>query len=207
MRSITLREDEVIGVLCGRKTQKRVAIRPQPEGEPQLLSEWSRMLAWSCGDANPDEGKITDHGEKLRGRLFPFSSGSGLVGLRCPVGSRGEDLWVKETLRTHAHFGFPLSKTPQESDLQGRIWSYAADRVDGWTGSVRSVHMPRWASRVTLSLEDVRVERLQSISEKDALAEGLGGRDVFAFLWDSRYGLGSWQKNPWVWVLEFKRKD
>ena len=104
-----------------------------------------------------------------------------------------------------------------------------------------SIHMPRWASRITLEITGVRVERLQDITEEDAIAEGIyedqvivgahcnGGthtevrgsrffgtddNEGFEFaagaykaLWDSIYGRDSWDKNPWVWVVEFKRVE
>ena len=81
--------------------------------------------------------------------------------------------------------------------------------------------MPRWASRITLEITSVRVERLQDISEADALAEGvtddgslvtdLAGNDrggafaAFATLWEVINGAGSWDDNPWVWAIEFRR--
>lgn len=90
-----------------------------------------------------------------------------------------------------------------------------------------SIQMPRWASRITLEITSVRVERLQDISEADAAAEGvtakwepgcsgrlmeaLGGfsfrpaASAYADLWESLHGPGSWDANPWVWVVEFKR--
>lgn len=95
-----------------------------------------------------------------------------------------------------------------------------------------SIHMPRWASRITLELTDVRVERLQQITESDAIGEGIervddffgcpcwkaygepDGADVscpddpigsYRSLWESINGAGSWDANPWVWVLEFRR--
>lgn len=88
--------------------------------------------------------------------------------------------------------------------------------------------MPRWASRITLEITDVRVERLNDISEEDAFAEGLEKRDwmgpaeitlqnnkvvhgqavgCFRALWESINGEGSWAANPWVWVIEFEKVD
>ena len=74
--------------------------------------------------------------------------------------------------------------------------------------------MPRWASRITLEITAVRVERLNAISDADALAEGCTADDmkhgdclasVYARLWESINGPGSWDANPWVWVIEFRR--
>ncbi|MFK2871884.1 hypothetical protein IR203_24870, partial [Salmonella enterica subsp. enterica serovar Weltevreden] len=80
-----------------------------------------------------------------------------------------------------------------------------------WTPSI---HMPRWSSRITLEITDVRVERLNSITESDAEAEGVTDTgfgvllvDGFRYLWKSIYGDDSWQANPWVWVIEFKRVE
>ncbi len=76
--------------------------------------------------------------------------------------------------------------------------------------------MPRWASRLTLDIKAIRVERLNDISEEDAIAEGcqcagvsdsLSNRVVYAKLWDSINGNGSWGTNPWVWVVEFERSQ
>jgi hypothetical protein len=73
--------------------------------------------------------------------------------------------------------------------------------------------MPRWASRITLEIVAVRVERLQDISEADAKAEGceavrLGrtAKSNYCILWESINSPGSWEKNPWVWVIEFKKQ-
>jgi hypothetical protein len=81
-----------------------------------------------------------------------------------------------------------------------------------------SIHMPRWASRITLRITDIRVERLQDISEDDARAEGVfepsepvetygprAGRVAFKMLWNHINGPGAWDENPWVWVISFER--
>ncbi len=90
-----------------------------------------------------------------------------------------------------------------------------------WNRKIPGIHMPRWASRITLEITSVRVERLQDISEADALAEGvtddgslvtdLAGNDrggafaAFATLWEVINGADSWDDNPWVWAIEFRR--
>lgn len=80
-----------------------------------------------------------------------------------------------------------------------------------WTPSI---HMPRTASRIQLEITDVRVERLRSMSQDDARAEGVIAASgpmeaglAFRELWDSIYGEESWKANPWVWVIEFKRVE
>lgn len=140
---------------------------------------------------------------------------------RCPYGKPGDRLWVRET------FAAPWGK---DYELPGGVPAvfYRADgepfNDDGrWTPSI---HMPRWASRITLELTGVRVERLQDISEKDAKAEGIEepspahgawcdpnlGREghwsyrlTFSLLWDSINGKRApWASNCWVWVLQFR---
>jgi hypothetical protein len=131
----------------------------------------------------------------------------------CPYGQPGDVLWVKETWR-------PCST--------GGAW-YRATRLGDDPGPWRpSIYMPRWASRITLRLTSVRVERLQAISEEDANAEGVDeldgwmdearlvaasvrlrapmedARTWFAALWESIHGEFAWDANPWVWVLGFK---
>lgn len=121
----------------------------------------------------------------------------------CPYGQPGDRLWARETWR--------VSDQPDE-----RI-EYRADvdpQYDGlkWTPSI---HMPRWASRITLEITAVRVERLQDISEQDAMAEGINGEQLhsaqgyapkaFMKLWESINGPGSWAANPWVWCISFRR--
>ena len=136
---------------------------------------------------------------------------------RCPYGQPGGDrLYVRETWAApHAYDHLPPRLIPQDARIH-----YAATEDRGGLLWRPSIHMPRWASRITLEVTGVRVERLQDISEVDALAEGvtdegslvtdLNGKDrggtiaAYATLWEVINGVGSWDDNPWVWVLQFK---
>ena len=143
----------------------------------------------------------------------------------CPYGVIGDRLWVRETWRLwdvlENYVGGQNTAT-----VQYKAGPLGSDRVltvsDEQRGNLSnlendrwrpSIFMPRWASRITLEITGVRVERLQEITEKDALAEGVGyaiTRDCkvpqFARLWDQINGKHApWESNPWVWVVEFKR--
>ncbi len=131
---------------------------------------------------------------------------------QCPYGQPGDRLWVRETWQLSEEAGMYY---PETGRLPDTLCEYAADyseveRKDGgpWKPSI---FMPRWASRITLEVVKVRVERLQDMSYEDAVAEGIDhiypqGRLQFRMLWDSinaKRGYG-WDVNPWVWVVEFK---
>lgn len=150
----------------------------------------------------------------------------------CPYGQPGDCLWVRETWSPRiVHTCYDMG-----CDCENVWVDYVAggdgrhfdgrDIPDEWYmpqaalkgRHVPSLHMPRWASRITLEITGVRVERLNDCSEEDARAEGVGplrsdGRtenggpasDAYADLWESINGAGSWEANPWVWVVEFKR--
>ncbi len=114
----------------------------------------------------------------------------------------------------HAYDHLPPRLIPQDARIH-----YAATEDRGGLLWRPSIHMPRAASRITLEITGVRVEKLQEISEADAMAEGAtpvlvppdGGSaphvEGFRVLWESINGAGSWDANPWVWVLEFRRLE
>lgn len=185
----------VLAILDGRKTQTRrtVQLRHIPSG--------TRTLRWENQTA-----------EEL------------LHVARCPYGVPGDRLWVKETHQYIKRYGErgELSECWEsqcEGDRPDRI-EYAATVKDGehppkWRSSI---HMHRWASRLTLEIVNVRVERLRDISEADAIEEGLQNEPEtcgrkrsavsrFAELWESIHGQGSWTANPWVWVNECTRVE
>lgn len=148
-------------------------------------------------------------------------------GYTCPFGAVGDRIWVREA------FEGPLVSEELLEEYRAypekfenpEYCEYAADGgprpeycdLDdnlrhGWRPSI---HMPRWASRLTLEITSVRVERLRDLSEDDAKSEGItppsGGvlpgweyRINFRELWMSIYGSDNWEANPWVWVIEFK---
>lgn len=118
----------------------------------------------------------------------------------CPYGAFGGRLWVRET-----HY----VQSAGYADGSGKLILYKADG-DAPTTWTPSIHMPRWASRITLEVTGVRVERLQEISAADAVAEGCQSctpYDQFRALWSFIHtadGPNGWAANPWVWVISFK---
>jgi hypothetical protein len=144
---------------------------------------------------------------------------------RCPFGRQGDRLWVREAFAKTR-----LAQTPDLAEIY--VYRDGDSRTDYGGPWKPSIHMPRGASRITLEITGVRVERLDEISEADARAEGverhqdgigwkrgaiagdqnLVDRTAFAklsfrSLWESINGAGSWKENPWVWVVEFKRVE
>ncbi|EHU00526.1 phage-related protein [Pantoea stewartii subsp. stewartii DC283] len=184
-------------------------------------------------------GVVDKHGYLQPAKKQVFGVAGEDEGYICPFGALGDRLWVREAwmpdaprdgtwadVEFYGCKGSPLSMIPKrfrkpEHCIHRASWN--GSEMVGWTPSI---HMPRWASRITLEITGVRVERLQDISQEDAHSEGLeltgwrptyndpdsGGEvmtpyDNFAELWESIYGEESWQANPWVWVIDFKRLD
>ena len=190
-RPILFSAPMVRAILSGAKTQTRRVVKQDREGllDCKPTPAWDAF--WQC--------------------------------VACPYGQPGDRLWVRET------FG---DCTPGADAVVGTKWErpwYRADADDygllGHDGEgpvyvedVRwrpSIHMPRWASRILLEITDVRVERVQDISDRDARDEGaehIGdceGAYVAGFrrLWEAINGDDSWAENPWVWVVTFRRVE
>lgn len=215
-RPIRFNGDMVCAILKERKTQTRRVVKPQ------LANGWRLDKPPRLGfitSSHPKKGRfgvfIHRHADFTERDLVP-----------CPYGQPGDQLWVRETtqencvgsvsLSRYSADGAPVLYTGcEDPEFNGSVahWDYSR--------AVRpSIHMPRWASRIQLEITDVRVERLQEISEADALAEGITpykcgftnglmgpfSHPVLAFsdLWKSISGTGSWDQNPWVWVVEFR---
>lgn len=191
-------EEMVRAILSGQKTQTRRIMKSQP-----YQSKYRKGDYWfSCNkmqsmvhvsDFIPGNSAIPDAHEF-------FST-------CCPFGAIGDRIWVRETfakgLSTKSTLAYRATHKPE--DLEDGFWETIK-----WTPSIR------WASRILLEITNVRVERLNEISNEDAKAEGYpaelaadgGYYDPFLWfrnLWDGIYPEQSFKHNPWVWVIEFKR--
>ncbi len=211
-RPILFSAPMVRAILSGSKSQTRRVVKPQPtEGG---LEWW----ATACG------GDFAAWQDPLL-LLDEHSEDGGPCQRQCPYGQPGEKLWVRETWMDLLGTGIE-----RKTGDHGR-YAYAADTPPGSYGDDQrkayglkwrpSIHMPRAASRITLEVTGVRVERLQDISETDAVAEGarptlapldtvrLGAvgtaKEGFRQIWESINGPSSWDANPFVWVVSFRR--
>lgn len=200
----------VRAILDGRKTQTRRVMKPQPSHDSELQVGFFEPT-------NTDRNGMQYPGKSV------FGCWNDEDGWKCPFGSPGDRLWVRETWTPdHKDFypHFPVCYQadfgPEYERKHGKVWSSEQNAWFPWRWRP-SIHMPRWASRITLEITGVRVERLNDISEEDAIAEGMDWHrgplrvghtnplSAFQSLWESINGDGSWALNPFVWAIEFKR--
>lgn len=207
-RPIIFSTDMVRAILAGTKTQTRRAVKVQPpENTSGCVQVWEGENHWDFWGFN----------------------GSQIKRVKCPYGVVGDQLWVRETYA-------------KVTNRQGnQVFVYKADQSDefiadydgGWDSSM---FMPRAASRILLEITAIRVERVQDISEADAIAEGsylnrcpcpqmqakprsaidamfkqthchIHGME-YSRLWELINGKKHpWSESPWVWVVEFKRVE
>jgi hypothetical protein len=200
-RPILFSAEMVRAILDGRKTQTRRVMKVQPWPDATVeVGPYHPHRIDRNGESQPGPatfGAIWDHQDIVNG---------GDAGLRCPYGAPGDLLWVRETWTQ-----YPIELNPEPCDAWYKATSNGPPRPFKWRPSI---HMPRWASRITLRITDIRVERLQDISCADAEAEGAGheagltggqAREAFSHLWNKINGPGAWEANPWVWVVCFER--
>lgn len=206
----------VRAILAGTKTTTRRLVKAQ---SAEAADVWA-----DNGDGTWSSGWRGDGGNLAT-----------LETVRAPHGPVGRRLWVRETWRARV----------SDYDPEGLVIEYAAggtlplhadDVPDDWQLPMGdkwkpSIHMPRWASRITLEVTRVRVERAQDISVEDIVAEGVTReavrdllpvhafkssdawnefneatpRDLWRIGWREINGAGSWASNPWVWVYDFRR--
>lgn len=217
----------VRALLNDSKTQTRRVVKLPHNNR---LGQWEPMTV-----GGPDGGRTAD-GKTIprQGAIGHTRTGDCLV---CPHGQPGDRLWVRETWSSDFANHYPHERVWYAADNDRRHEIQVSDGVRGiyspeshehvpfrWRPSI---HMPRCASRITLEITGVRAERLQDISEDDAIAEGVDGpmcavavgrapsRSTllpaavhgYAHLWESLNGTRGygWHTNPWVWVIQLKR--
>jgi len=193
----------VLAILDGRKTQTRRPMKIQP-----------RHGLYGNGNIISPEYFVLDY----KDGTIPLTKSCAYRWLNvCPFGKVGDRIYVRETFMQPENIIFYKADEADLVPYEGLKWT-------------PSIHMPRWASRITLEITNVRVERVQDISEEDAIAEGSFLRrcscpqmnrpprdnidmmfkqtgchihgEEFQHLWNSIYN--NWDDNPWVWVAEFK---
>lgn len=241
-RGILFSAPMVRALLDGSKTQTRRVLKPQPDEH-----HWQLLPGYEL-----KRSKIVTINDRC---AVKFSHSipqnphwdTALDWLLCPYGQPGDRLWVRETWMPDAprngewpdvaFYGCGMSPLDLIPECYRHPWhclhraTYEGCELRGWKPSI---HMPRWASRITLEITGVRVERLQDISETDCVAEGIrisgkerrsdacygiyecrmpdgkthfndSAHDLYRTLWKQINGPDSWDANPWVWVVEFKR--
>ncbi|HAV0413641.1 TPA: hypothetical protein JFW75_003465 [Salmonella enterica] len=195
-RGMIFNGEMVRAILDGRKTQTR------------------RPIKWK-------QTRFTEMAERDDGSLWPWAEDcerGGDIWFACPFGEVGDRIWVRETW-AEAGASAPdlkLYRANYPDHVPAHYENVPPAEEIRWTPSI---HMPRWASRITLEITAVHVERLNAISEEDAQAEGVqpacyeitppeaAYRVSFGEVWRSIYGEESWAANPWVWVIKFKRVE
>ena len=223
MKSILFTDEMVRSTLAGLKTKIRKPVKPQPDDDAKIM----------IGEMGSSKGVAF---------IGDSTSGGHVTRIVSPYGQVGDRLWVRETFCLEHQV--EKDQLPPFDDRRPIRWEYEGmesdpEGADRWIQphyratdptpqlayedsdgepTVRwkpSIHMPRWASRITLEITDIRVERVQEITEEEAISEGFfpddGVSEVYCFseAWDSLYakkGLGV-DDNPWVWVLTFRRVE
>ena len=188
IRPILFSTPMVQAILAGRKTQTRRIARISTQ-------------FYDC--VEPHKDFANEFVPYIDGEPCPSFTGPWMVGM---------NLWVRETFATSIEDSPAVRKALESGGLDHALYKADGENLPGvkWTPSI---FMPRWASRITLEITSVRVERLHDIDHDDATAEGWPGpsgatafpRVWYRFLWEKINGAASWEANPWVWVLEFKR--
>jgi hypothetical protein len=224
-RPILFTGEMVRALLAGTKTQTRRIVKHEICANGYRYDKVSGHVSCYSDYLSPGDNviRIKDDGLVC---TFHISEAPAF----CPYGHVGDQLWVREAWD---FIGTNMNRHGRTHSVQDGVVRYQADNtqltietawnnVELWMarkpGGKPSIHMPRWASRITLEITDVRVQRLQEISEEDAKDEGVAetihsaGWDYerpwacgYRALWESINGPGSWALNPWVWALTFRR--
>jgi hypothetical protein len=216
-RPILFSSPMVKAILEGRKTQTRRVMKPQPG-----ITTSSYWDLYENGSRFKPIRRIPDYEGEIGGeshaKAIEFMDSESNETRSCPYGKAGDRLYVRETWQTvfEAYNGQRYTEAKPFRHYKNSWIEYAATPRDEQSPHrwKPSIHMPRKYSRITLEITNIRVEKLQDISHRDALAEGVS-YDVsqengpplarFQSLWKEINGAESWNQNVWVWVIEFKK--
>ncbi len=218
-RPIIFSAPMVNAILSGRKSMTRRILKPQPPAQPPAYCHPAHQprhaapyLDAYCGEPCTKENP---RGMSRNWHWWQVDDRPGLVACRAPC-VPGDRLWVREG------FSYDILDVDRDGIPPPWYWADGNPTFGDWTRPKPSIHMPRWASRLTLIVTDVRVQRLQDISNEDAIAEGTEPHghaftgygkqsDVwmapyysFAILWTSIHGPDAWDANPWVAAISFE---
>jgi hypothetical protein len=220
-RPILFSREMVLPLLSGRKSETRRLVEPQPPSVEAVRAKAGSDYGWFTDDRSPGIFRVSGPVWAVREMGFPVELPARFV--------PGDHLWVREQLvEEHDgwHYGAdsaPIELRADDPRAAAMIaWAHHEER-----GRCPAIHMPRWASRITLEVTAVRIERLQDLTEDDARAEGvdngagrgprmapsvyaprgpMGYRRRFIEIWERINGKrGSWDSNPWVFVVTFRR--
>jgi hypothetical protein len=208
-RPLLFTGEMVRAIMSGRKTQTRRVLKTQPLDILPMPMDKNRWVA-----------------------LMRREPGGGII-FKCRYGEIGDRLWVRETWRIEKRndsYYLDFKADPGSPNMQLLETGFGEIYANGkWRASI---HMPMWASRITLEITNVRVERLQQISKYDAIQEGVRWSEAFPEGYTvgcelpgygTRFGSAegcyralwntlakdhtAWDQNPWVWVIEFKKVE
>lgn len=206
-KSILFSAPMIKAILDGRKTQTRRVVRELPGNRGELVG---------------DHVKWFERGQQDSTRWCGHDGLGSLGWVGCPYGEPGDRLWVREAWGLHAYGDetdwcrTSVRGCSEESLRAQYSLVYRADWGPMQEGCFwrPDIFMPRWTSRLTLEVTEVRVQRLHEISENDARSEGVDeikakvptARDAYRLLWDDINGKRApWESNPWVWAITFRR--
>lgn len=202
-RPILFSATMVRALLDGTKTQTRRLVKGAPDDWAPVQPEvYSPTVVDRHGDEQPGPD------------AYGAGNKDGDCWIRCPYGQPGDRLWVRETWARDDEDGALMYRADLGRDMNADAWEQG--RLEGvpryrWKPSI---HMPRQASRLALEVTGVRVELLHQISRGDAMAEGCPFANMqdgespvrwYEYLWRAINGPDSWDANPWVWVVEFRK--
>ena len=209
MKPILFSTPMVQAILEGTKTQTRRILKPQPLVHNEVIKmpipvdEYSKILK--------------QYVKKGYTEIYTKGVLQGMIAPKCPFGEVGDTIWVRETWQHTSEFGINNQDENAgyiyKASENGKDWE---ENTEGWKWKP-SIFMPKDACRLFLKITNIRVERLQDISEEDSISEGCHygkgdgtidyavGNSHFPTLWANINGEESWNSNPYVWVIEFEK--